>query len=341
MILLATIRDVARLAGVSISTVSHLLNGTARVSPGTRDKILKAMKQLNYYPDSRARKLAKGKANTVAVVFLPNPGRSLADPIYLDFISSIGDEINAGGYNVLLYNPRSYDDQMQKVIELSRGKEVDGILLVGNTDPDPCIEYLLEHRFPFVVIGRAPEAHWIYSDNLGGARQATQHLINLGHERICCIAGLLAMVGGHDRLQGYLQAMEDAKIDVKEAWIRSGDFTERGGYQAMQELLATGDFTAVYCAGDVMASGALRAIRERGLRVPEDIALVSFDNFSMAAYLNPPLTTVRQDTQGLGSKAARLLLEEISEPKEKPVQIMLPTELIVRKSCGMLLTHRT
>ena len=203
---------------------------------------------------------------------------------------------------------------------------------------DPLISNLLRDHVPFISIGRYPDerVHYVDVDNIGGAQMAVEHLIRLGHRRIATITGPLDMVAGQDRLTGYRQALETRGIPVEEELIVEGDFTESGGMAAMQRLLPASP-SAVFVASDMMAIGALKALRQADLRVPQDVALVSFDDIPLASAIEPPLTTVRQPIERMGSMAVEVLLSVLQTPsqEEAPTQrIVLPTELVIRASCG-------
>jgi LacI family transcriptional regulator len=206
---------------------------------------------------------------------------------------------------------------------------------------DPLIPDVLHSGISLVSIGRHPDkqVHYVDSDNIGGARMAVEHLIRLGHRRIATITGRLGMNAGQDRLEGYRQALLAHGIPVKDEMIVEGDFTERSGMMAMQQLLPVSP-TAIFAANDVMAIGALKALRAVGLKIPQDVALIGFDDIPIASIIEPALTTVRQPIERMGSMAVDLLLnllQSASQEETLPHRIILPTELVIRNSCGSAL----
>jgi LacI family transcriptional regulator len=218
---------------------------------------------------------------------------------------------------------------------------LDGVIAGSAHLDDSLFPKLLENGLPFVLVGRHPDerVNYVDVDNVGGARMAVEHLLRLSHTRIAHITGPLTMAAGEDRLTGYRQALEAQRIAVDEGLIAVGDYSEASGALGMRRLLAASP-TAVFAASDVMAIGALKALREAGLRVPQDVALVGFDDVMIATAVEPALTTVRQPIGRLGSMAADLLLDLLEKPPNptgQAVRIVLPTKLVVRDSCGALL----
>jgi LacI family transcriptional regulator len=238
----------------------------------------------------------------------------------------------------LFTDPEGQEADCQRVL---RSGYLDGVIVASSSLDDPLIPNVLQCGIPLVSIGRHPDkqVHYIDSDNIGGARMAVEHLIRLGHRRIATVTGRLALNAGQDRLEGYRQALLAHGIPVKDDLIAEGDFTERSGTTAMQRLLSTSP-TAVFAANDVMAIGALKAIRAVGMETPHDVALVGFDDIPIASMVEPSLTTVRQPIERMGSMAVDLLLNLLQSPSEQetlPHRIILPTELVIRDSCGSAL----
>jgi LacI family transcriptional regulator len=216
---------------------------------------------------------------------------------------------------------------------------VDGVIVSSMLLNDSLVQALADGNLPFMLIGRHPtdsRVSYVDSDNVGGAREAVTHLLRLGRTRVATITGPQNMIAGADRLAGYLAALRDRAMLSEPNLIVEGDFTEAGGYRAMQQLIPRRP-DAVFTASDIMAIGALRALRDAGLRVPEDVALVGFDDLPQSARADPPLTTVRQPTYRLGSTTVDSLLDLIDHPDSSVRRIVLPTELVVRASCGSAL----
>jgi LacI family transcriptional regulator len=248
------------------------------------------------------------------------------------------DACNSHQYQLMLSLFTANADQQEIYQRILRSGYLDGAVVASASLEDPLIPNLLRDRIPFVSVGRYPNkpVHYVDADNVSGARMAMEHLIRLGHRRIATITGPLGMIASQDRLSGYRQALEARGIPVEEELIVEGDYTEASGTAAMQRLLPASP-SAVFVASDMMAIGALKAIRQADLQVPQDIALVGFDDIPIASAIEPALTTVRQPIERMASMAVEVLLSmlETSSKEEVPVQrIVLPTELVIRASCG-------
>jgi LacI family transcriptional regulator len=237
----------------------------------------------------------------------------------------------------LFNDPAGPEEMYRRVV---RSGHLEGVLVASTRLDDPLIARLDQDRVPFVMVGRHPNerVNYVDIDNVAGARMAVEHLIRLGHRRIATITGPLNMTSGADRLKGYQRALEAYRLPVEEALIVEGDFTEASGTAAARCLLPL-SVTAIFVASDVMAIGALKGIREAGLRVPHDVALVGFDDVPLATAVQPSLTTIRQPIERLGSLAAGLLVDLLDNPPDEQApahHIILPTKLIIRESCGGL-----
>ncbi len=334
-----TSRDVARLAGVSRTTVSLVLNNVpdVHISPETRQRVLEAARQLNYYPDASARRLVSGKTSTIALVWHRGPDRTYRDAFLPGLLQGATHAARRYGYYVL-FRPIESDEPDDAWVELARGRHTDGLILSGPRSDDTALLDLHREGFPLVLHGQLPGADIpsVDVDNERGAMIAVRHLLALGHRRIGMVTNApLAYTASRQRLEGYRRALEEAGIPFDEALVRYGNFDEESGRQAMEALLALAEPpTAVFVASDMVAIGALRALREQGRRVPEDMAVVGFDDIATSRYLIPALTTVHVPAFGLGWSAAELLIRIIEgdTPNETPVR--LETELVVRESCG-------
>jgi len=262
------------------------------------------------------------------------------DPFFPVLLRGATEVCNAHQYQLMLSLFTTRADEQEMYQRVLRNGYLDGVIVASTSLDDPFISNLLRDRIPFVSVGRYPDerVHFVDSDNVSGARMATEHLIRLGHRRIATIAGRLDMASGQDRLSGYQQALEAHQIPVEEALIAEGDFTEGSGMAGMRRLLQASP-TAVFVASDSMAIGALKALRQAGLQVPQDVALIGFDDIPIATAVEPALTTVRQPIHHLGAMAVEVLVGLLKGPPEAepPIQkIILPTELVVRESCGAL-----
>jgi LacI family transcriptional regulator len=335
----STLEEIARLAGVSRSTVSRVINQHPNVRPEVRERVWRVIREVGYYPHAAARNLVTRRSQIVGVVIPETLPKVFGDPYFPVVLHAISEALAERGYLLVLslLTPQQEEDFYRRAL---RGRVVDGIILVSARTTDPLIARAYREGLPVVSIGRYPEepnVSYVDVDNVEGARVATEHLLRLGRRRVATIAGPQTMAPGVDRLEGYRIAMQAWGIHPPPEWIAEGDFTEAGGYIAMRRLLPAHP-DAVFVASDLMAVGALKAIREAGLRVPDDIALVGYDDVELARYTDPPLTTVRQPIAELGRVAVRLLLRQLEEGARDPQRVILPTELVIRTSCGALRT---
>ncbi|HEY8347047.1 MAG TPA: LacI family DNA-binding transcriptional regulator [Symbiobacteriaceae bacterium] len=327
-----TIRDVARHAGVSVATVSYVLNNDPRISPETRRKVLAAIRELDYHPNSWAQGLAKRQPDIVGLL-MPAPRH--ADPFLLEFISGVIDVTAAHHVGLLLLHAgRGADDPPRELLR----RRVGGVIVLESRAIDPRVEWLQKRGIPFVLFGRCQNvdvSYWIDVDNVAGARMAVEHLIDLGHRRIGYIGAPLMYMFAQFRLQGYREALEYHGLPLIPELVREGDLTEEGGYVSAAAMLQQKERpTAILAASDIMARGALRAIRDQGLRVPEDVALVGFDGTPLSAYTDPPLTTVRQPVYEIGRDVAELLLKIIAHPDTEKTRKLIQPTLVIRESSG-------
>ncbi len=334
-----TSQDVAELAGVSRTTVSFVLNNVpgVKISKETRRRVLEAARQLNYYPASAARSLASGRTNVIGLVMCQSPDSVFADAFLPEVIRGLGEVTQEQGFRLLLQSVADITHP-EAYIALVREKYIDGLIVSGPRSDDAQLPSLATEGFPIVLLGQLNEVNFNFVDvdNVGAARMATEHLIALGHQRIGLITNApLQYTASRDRLQGYRMALEDHGLPYDENLVRYGHFREESGYQAMTQILALPDRpTAIFVACDLVAFGAMEAIKEKGLKIPEDIAIVGFDDVRLASYVDPPLTTVRLPAYEQGRRAAELLIRLINEENVAQTQILLDTELVIRESCG-------
>ncbi|NOZ27846.1 MAG: LacI family transcriptional regulator [Chloroflexi bacterium] len=328
---MATIKDVAKRAGVSVTTVSHVLNETRYVSPELVARVWEAVEALNYQPNAVARSLRRKRTHTLGMIIPDN-----SNPFFAEVARGIEDVCFDLGYNVILCNSDQDPQKERRYIDLLTEKRVDGIVFVAAGDRAEHLEAVLTRRVPVVVIDRElqdVQCDRVLTDNRTGGRQATEHLIQRGRTRIACIAGPSDVTPSWERVWGYQDALTEAGLPFDEQLIRRGNFQAASGYRAMRELLALSDPpTGVFACNDMMAIGAICAISEAGLRIPEDIAVVGFDDIALASYTNPPLTTVAQPRQEIGRLAAEMLIERISNRSRPPQRHLLETWLVVRQS---------
>jgi DNA-binding LacI/PurR family transcriptional regulator len=337
-----TSHDVARLAGVSRTTVSLVLNDVPgiRISPEVRQRVLEAARSLNYYPDVTGRRLADGRTHTIALVWHRGPDRAYRDSFLPGLLQGITDSARRYGYYVL-FRPIGPDEPDDSYVELARGRHTDGLILSGPRSDDPHLLQLHQDGFPLVLHGQLPgtDIPFVDVDNVHGGKVAVEHLLALGHRRIGMITNApLAYTSSQQRLEGYRDALTAAGLPYDERLVRQGNFDEESGQTAMEALLALEEPpTALFAASDMVAMGALRAIRGGGLRVPEDIAVVGFDDITAARFMTPGLTTIHVPTFGLGWSAAELLIRIIEQTPPLEPQVLLNTDLVIRQSCGATL----
>jgi LacI family transcriptional regulator len=339
---IATIHEVSKLSGVSVSTVSRVFNGYDDVSAATRQRVLAAARKLDYAPSAAARTLVKRRSQLLGVVlFTGYEHPDIGHPFFQEVLVGVKHGVGALGYDVLLFateQPGSSNGGPHSYLRRARHHHVDGVFLMGVDHDDPEVERLLASGIPIIGVDLAvvgEHVSYVASDNVGGARTAVRHLHSLGHTRIATIAGPQDKNPGSDRLLGYRAELQALGLDVRPDYEQIGDFYLESGEATMQALLALPEPpTAVFAAADMMAIGAMRAVQAAGLRVPHDVAVVGFDDIQIAPLIDPSLTTIRQDKLGIGLAAARALVEQIENPEITPPVLTLPVELVVRASCG-------
>ena len=334
------LREVAERAGVSRTTASFVLNNVPgmRISDETRQRVVDAARDLNYHPDATARRMVRGTTETVAFILRQTPDQVSADQFLPQVLNGFSQACAAQKYH-MLFEALPPGSPTGGYARLLHERHVDGMALSGPRNDDQELLALSAGPAPIVLLGQLPVSHLPFVDvnNVGGAVQATRHLIGHGHRRIGLITNAPpAYTASADRLAGYCQALEAAGLPFNSDWVRYGDFTWRGGEAAMSELLAiTPALTAVFVASDTVALGAMHVIRQSGRHIPDDIAVVGFDDVPMAQFIDPPLTSVRLPAFGLGWGAAELLIRLImaDEPVRNP-HVLLDTDLVIRDSCG-------
>ncbi|RME90395.1 MAG: LacI family transcriptional regulator [Anaerolineae bacterium] len=328
--------DVARMAGVSRTTVSLVLNNVpgVKISEATRQRVLEAARKLDYHPNITGRKLASGKAYTVGFVLRQSPEQVFADAFLVQVMLGVEQAVAQYGFHVLLKPLQP--DEGDGYTRLINENHVDGIILSGPRQDDHEIVRLHDEGIPVMLMGQLPgtDIPFVDINAVEGAAKAVRHLIQLGRRRIAMITNAsLEYTSAQQRRAGYVQALREAGIAMDEGLVREGDYTPASGFAAMQDLLAISPPPdAVFVASDVVAMGALQAIKRAGLRIPEDIAVVGFDDVPLAAYYDPPLTTVHLPAYGLGWAAAERLIRLIQgETLDRPA-LFLESELVVRES---------
>jgi LacI family transcriptional regulator, galactose operon repressor len=334
-----TSQDVADRAGVSRTTVSLVLNNVpgTQISDATRQRVLQAAKELNYVPEAAAQALASRQSQIVGLILIRTPDQIASDAFLTQTLDGLIKSIHKEDMRLLI-DIIEPEYQEATYLRLMRAKRIDGILLSGPRYDDGALNALLENNFPTVLLGQLPGS-WFYSvdvDNRAAAYTAVAHLLKLGHKQIACITNApLSYTAAADRLAGYRQAIEDAGLPYDPALVRFGEFDSNSGYLQMISLLESSvEFTAAFIASDLVAYGAIAAIREHGLRIPEDVALVGMDDLPVSRFIDPPLTTVRLPAIELARQAAEILFHLLQGKKPEQKQVILDTNLVVRDSCG-------
>lgn len=336
-----TLEEVAARAGVGRGTVSRVINGSPRVSDATRAAVEAAVAELGYVPNTAARALAANRTDAIALVVPEPETRFFSEPYFSDMLKGVGAELSETEMQLLLIFAGS-DRERRRLAQYLAAHRVDGVLLVSVHADDPLPDLLAQLEIPAVISGPRSAAETLTSvdsDNYGGARQAVEHLLSRGRREIAHITGRLDVYGAQRRVDGYREALRDAGQTVDERLIEPGDFTEEGGRRAMAALLERRpDLDAVFAGSDVMAAGARQVLREAGLRIPDDVALVGYDDSAIARHMEPPLTSVRQPIEEMGRRMIDLLLEEIADRRPavsrglERRQVVLATELEERAS---------
>ncbi len=329
--IIVTMRDVAELAGVSVTTVSHVVNKTRPVSDELCRRVISAMSELGYQPNALARSLRRKKTHTLGMI-IPDS----ANPFFAEVARGIEDTSFEQGYSVILCNSDGHLAEELLYINVLVEKQVDGILFVAAGASTEHIYALQSRQMPVVVVDRdVPDVavDSVLVDNARGGWLATQHLIDLGHRRIGCITGASDLTPSADRITGYRQALIENSIPVAETLIVKGDFQYESGYQAAQRLLALDDPpTAIFACNDLMAVGAISLTVELGRQVPADLSIVGFDDVRLASFTNPPLTTIAQPKYEMGVLGATMLLERLRNRDILPRRRLLDTKLLPRQS---------
>lgn len=319
-------------AGVSRTTVSLVLNDRGPSIPqGTRQRVLDAAQALGYEPDHAARGLVGGRSETIALVLLQTAEQISSDALLAETLRGLASAARSAHFRVLVETAASSRPSFN---DLLRSGRVEGLIVSGPMFEDSNLSELVDDGFSIVIQGHMPglAAASVDIDNVAGARVAVEHLLALGHTRIACITNApLTYTAAADRLAGYREAIAAAGLPLDDALVAEGAFDARSGHDAMAGLLSGGRPEAVFAASDVVALGAIGAIREAGLRVPEDISLIGFDDIPLAAYFDPPLTTIRLPAHELGLAAGGALLDVIAG-RDVPLRTLLATRIVVRSS---------
>lgn len=333
-----TIKDIAKKAEVSVATVSKVMNGYDDIGEITKAKVLKIIKENNYRPNANAQSLRTNKSFLVGLFFKDHQDSGVKHPFFRGIISGLEERLLENNYDMILFSA-NWEDQFS-YLEKCQFRNVDGAILMGVPKDDPKLSELLNAKIPSVFIDldiSDDKASYIISDNEKGAREAVRHLAELGHKKIAVIEGEEITIPTQKRLKGYKAEMKAQNLEVKDEWIIQGRFSVDGGVKAMETILKLDDRpTAIFCMGDEIAVGAMQTIKKAGLKVPDDFSIVGFDDIEISQYLNPALTTIRQQKEEMGIEAANMVLEMINRPEEKVEAEVIDTEFVLRNSTQKL-----
>lgn len=329
---MATMKDVARLAGVSTSTVSHVINNNRFVSDAVREKINAAITQLNYAPSALARSLKLNQTRTIGMLLTAS-----SNPFYSEVVRGVERSCYERGYSLVLCNTEGDEDRLHRSLETLLQKRVDGLLIMCTESHIPPTELLGRYpSIPSVMMDWSPfdgGSDIIQDNSLLGGEMATRYLISRGYRRIACIAGPQDKTPARLRLEGFQQAMKTAGLPILPGYVVSGDFEFEGGYHAMNELLVLNPLPqAVFTSNDAMAVGVYHALYQAGLVVGRDMAVMGYDDIELARYMTPPLTTIHQPKDELGELAIDTLIHRLNEPGGSQQLLVLTPELIERGS---------
>jgi LacI family transcriptional regulator len=328
-----TIHDVALSAKVSISTVSHVINGTRYVDPEKVERVREAIRVLGYQPNSVARSLRHGKTNMLALIVPDN-----SNPYFAELARAIEDAGFAEGFGVILCNSDVSKEREESYVYSLLSKKIDGFIFIPSSDHSAkLLQTICEADVPVVIVDRKVadrSIDHVLTDNEQGGYLAGRYLLQLGHRHIGCIVGPENVTLSRDRLTGFRQALAEAQIELIDTHIVHSDFRATGGQVAMSELLRRDlQLTAVFAANDMVAMGALHTLRREHIRVPEDISVIGFDNIMFSSVFSPGLTTIAQPIKEIGQQSVALLLKRIKQRSLEPSYVILPTTLVERDSC--------
>ena len=332
-----TMDEVAKAAGVSQATVSRVVNGNPRVNSNTKRTVERTIERLGFVPNVAARSLVTRRSDSIGVLIPEPTSRVFGDPFFAQVLRGVSAALTARRQKLVLFLPQGDEEERELQPYLMAG-HVDGVIMYSLHGDDPLPERLRRRGIPVVVGGRPPtgaRVSHVDNDNRGGGMLATQHLIQIGRQRVATISGPPDMGAAIDRFEGYRDALHGAGVAFDASLGATGDFTEESGALAMRQLLERNvGLDAVFAANDLMGAGALSVLAEGGRRVPDDVAVVGFDDSPIARTTRPPLSSVRQSLDAMGRELVTLLLADIEAPEDVARKVVLAVELVVRESSG-------
>ena len=331
---MATVRDVAKLAGVSPITVSRVINNASYISQETRGRVEEAIRQLGYVPNTLARSLRLRQTNTLALVLT-----DITNPFWTTVARGVEDAASDAGFNVILCNTDESEVEQEKYLNVLLKKRVDGVLLVPVRCTRETVQFIQSQNVPLVVIDRhipGVNIDSVRCDLEGGGYALVRLLLAQGHRRVAMLSGPQGVSSADDRVAGYRRALAEAGLDHQNEFIFYGEFNQQSGYEMMQKALEAGPRpTAIFAANNFITMGAFKAVRDAGLKVPEDMALVGFDDLPVDLIIDPFFTVASQPAYEMGKQATELILARVAGQGPAECQeIILPTEIIVRRSSG-------
>ncbi|MGW9103266.1 LacI family DNA-binding transcriptional regulator [Priestia megaterium] len=332
---MTTIKDIARVAGVSVTTVSRALNGYFDVNEKTKQKILAVAKELDYSPNTLARGLVMKKSKTIGLLVSGMSKENVKDNFTFEVLCGINETASKLGYDLILFNTNTTKQREKTYAQLCRERRVDGAIVQGIRKDDPYLKEILESDISCVLIDipfQTDSVGYVTTDNIQGAKKAVEHLIQQGRKNIGMVNGHQSAYVSEERLKGYKEKLTEYNLPIREEWIVDGGFEEAKSESSTYTLLEQHkEIDALFCASDVMALGALRACKKIGKSVPGDISIVGYDNIALASYCTPPLTTIGQEIYNIGAEAADLLINML-EGTSTNMRRYVDTQLIVRES---------
>lgn len=341
------LEDIAAKAGVSRSTVSRVINNEMYVSSKTREKVLEVINEEGFSPNPAARMLVTKRTNIIGVVIPNTPSVVFADAEYFPtLLQGIAEVTQQRDYAMLLWLGQAGEEERRFYQRVLNNRLMDGLILASASINSPFIDHLMQSSIPFVQVERpqryVDKINYVTMDNSYAAELAVDHLIDQGYRRIATVTGDLNITDGVDRLEGYRNALIKANIPYDKSLVVEGHFKKRSGYLGIKTLFERGvKFDAVFAGSDMTAFGAIEALQEANYMIPDDIAVVGFDDLPSASQLRPQLTTIRQPIQEKGARATSMLVDLIENHSHGPQQVLLPTQLVIRETSGALLSKRT
>ncbi|WP_066191707.1 MULTISPECIES: LacI family DNA-binding transcriptional regulator [Gracilibacillus] len=333
----ATIKDVAKKAGVAPSTVSRVIADSSRISLNTKKRVRKAMKELGYHPNINARNLAVRSSQAIGVIMPSSADKALQNPFFPEVLRGIGAFAHELEYSLYVSTGENDETTFEEVQRMVNGHRVDGLILLYSRNNDPVQQFLMEENFPFVIVGKPSkdesEITYVDNNNFKASQELAKHLIDMGHQHLGFIGGSLELTVTQERLNGFRSAIRENNLPLSDDYIVHTEFLKSGGTEAVEKLFALDHPpTGLVVSDDLMTLGVIHAIKEIGLQCPEDVSLTSFNNLYLSEITHPPLTTVDINIYQLGFQSARCLIEQTKNKEEPAKRIIVPYEIKYRSS---------